>query len=489
MAIRRSFKSDESFVEKLAIGATGTQAVMNDLRRQGFHPIELERGSSSWKVWKQIKIKRLRVPDILLLDTATRIEARAKTSLQISMSHSESDPHRGWDRGLLDDDFVALTVCTKAGSRPIDWRASPLVQYIRVKDMREAWAAGRVTKERPKGAQEGFESSLTWPSAIAKRSGQVVGVTENRLRYRRESDHKTISLSLRRQRIVLNALVSPGEQVHESQIVASVVPVSQHLPRLPMATKESYLGWLSSRDVSVRYTAAKALAHFDSPDVQTVLLRIQQDDSEHLYVRLEAASGLARLGMQAGWKWISESLNSHYLENQLETVIILGELRTTKATDLLVTTLLDTRRHAEIRSGAAWAIGEIGDVRGLDALVCTFTDLTPGLRVEAVRALRKLMDAQCPDLAARLGTAESEQRAGLAWALSRSGRFTVEELVPVCHGDDEARRWIAYILGTQDADIWATRLQPIQDADPEVFFAATVLWQIMRSWIADVDEF
>jgi hypothetical protein len=65
----------------------------------------------------------------------------------------------------------------------------------------------------------------------------------------------------------------------------------------------------------------------------------------------------------------------------------------------------------------------------------------------------------------------------------------VEELVPVCHRDDEARRWVAYILGTQDADIWATRLQSIKEADPEVFFAATVLWQIMRSWIANVDEF
>jgi len=489
MAIRRSFKSDESFLEKLAIGATGTQTVMNDRRQQGLHPIELERGSSSWKVWKQIKIKRLRVPDILLLDTATRIEARAKKSLQISMSHSESDPQRGWDRGLLDDDFVALTVCTKTGSRPIDWRASLFVQYIRVKDMREAWAAGRVIKERPKGAQEGFELRLTWPSAIVKHSGQVTAVTGNRLTYQRESDHRTISLSLCQKKVALNALVRPGDQVHESQIVASVVPVCSRLPKLPMATQGTYLGWLSSHDIAVRYTAAKALAHFHGSEVQAELLRILQDDSEHLYVRLEAASSLARLGTREGWKWIGESLNNPYLENQLETVIILGELRTPEATDLLISTLLDSARHAEIRAGAAWAIGEIGDVKGVDALVRTFSDLTPGLRVEAVRALRKLMDAQCPSLAARLGSAEPDQRAGLAWAISHSGRFTVEELIQVCHGDVNARRWAAYILGTQDADAWTTHLGPIKNADPEVFFAATVLWQIMRSWIANVDEF
>ncbi len=59
----------------------------------------------------------------------------------------------------------------------------------------------------------------------------------------------------------------------------------------------------------------------------------------------------------------------------------------------------------------------------------------------------------------------------------------------MCRSDAEARRWVAYILGTQDANVWATRLGPIKDADSEVYFAATVLWQIMRSWISHVDEF
>ena len=80
MAIRRSFKSDESFLEKLAIGATGTRAVMSDLRQQGFTPIELERGSSNWKIWKQIKIKRLRLPDILLFGLGNPNRGTGKNS-------------------------------------------------------------------------------------------------------------------------------------------------------------------------------------------------------------------------------------------------------------------------------------------------------------------------------------------------------------------------------------------------------------------------
>ena len=100
MAVPRTLKTDESFLEKIAIGATGTRRVFEDLERQGHVPIELERGSRSFKIWKAIKIKRVRVPDILCTRCGHRIESRAKTNLSISMSHSSSDAERGWDAGL-----------------------------------------------------------------------------------------------------------------------------------------------------------------------------------------------------------------------------------------------------------------------------------------------------------------------------------------------------------------------------------------------------
>ena len=63
--VRKSFKTDVSFLEKLSIGATGTRKVLEKLTQQGHMPIELERGSTGYKIWKSIKIKRVRVPDIL----------------------------------------------------------------------------------------------------------------------------------------------------------------------------------------------------------------------------------------------------------------------------------------------------------------------------------------------------------------------------------------------------------------------------------------
>lgn len=48
-----SFKTDESFLEKIAIGAIGTRQVFRVLRELGHTPIELERGSMNYKIWKK----------------------------------------------------------------------------------------------------------------------------------------------------------------------------------------------------------------------------------------------------------------------------------------------------------------------------------------------------------------------------------------------------------------------------------------------------
>ena len=108
MATKRAYKTDESFLEKIAIGAVGTKRVFEDLQRNGHLPIELERSSMSFKIWKKIKIKRVRVPDVLCVNCNKRIESRAKTKLVVSMSHSDADPERGWSFGLEKSDYAAF---------------------------------------------------------------------------------------------------------------------------------------------------------------------------------------------------------------------------------------------------------------------------------------------------------------------------------------------------------------------------------------------
>jgi hypothetical protein len=205
MVNRRSFKSDVSFLEKISMGATGTIAVFNNLEEQGHTPIELERGSRSFKIWKSIKIKRIRVPDVLCVDCGKCIECRTKTKLEISMSHSQVDPARGWDYGLADNDFVAFVVCNRTGDKPVDWHANELIQYVSVKDLRLAQRDSRAISTKPKGAEEGFEIRIIWPTTIANASGTITSVSQDRIQYRRQADKRLITLRLSKKRTSYDA--------------------------------------------------------------------------------------------------------------------------------------------------------------------------------------------------------------------------------------------------------------------------------------------
>jgi HEAT repeats len=442
----------------------------------------------SYKIWKQIKIKRLRVPDILCLNRGTRVEARAKTQLEISMSHSRSDPERGWDKGLADRDVVAVSLCSKSGERPVDWEANKLIQFTSAAELRKAYAEKRVILTERKGAQEGFELRVTWPAVVASSDGVVSAVSESRIQFRRSTDSRTISLALKRGEISLLPLVQVGDQVRAGQIIASVVPISSAIPCVGTSAQNLFIQMLGSSSVADRYTAAKALSHIQSPGSSQALLSRINDESEHIYVRLEAAAGLARVGQAVGMEFIHRTLNDPYLEHRLEAVIILGEIRSPESAEALTAVLLDTAQHAEIRAGAAWALGELQQPASVDALVQVFLELAEPIRIEAARALRKIAATTGANISARFPSAQDEQRAGIAWALSRSGGVNLPELLPLMV-DADARRWVAYILGTQNKDAFVTQIEELRRRDPEVYFAVTVLWKIFASWVYDLEEF
>jgi hypothetical protein len=489
LAARKSFKSDESFLEKISIGAIGTRSVFQDLNAQGHNPIELERGSMSYKIWKKIKIKRIRVPDILLLNNGIRVESRAKTTLEISMSHSFSDPDRGWDFGLADDDFIGFVVCSRVGEKPIDWQAESLVQYVLVKDLRKAYSQGQVIGANPKGAQEGFETRLTWPAAIAKHDGEVKLINEERLQYTRLSDNRTISLRLNRgSDASLNPLVQVGERVTPNQIIASVVPVTRIIPADRTVSEREYIAGLESSSLSERYASAKALSHFHSDAVDQSLLNKVSDEKDHIYVRLEASASLARHSNDRGILFVQECLSNDYLTHILEAVIILSEIGTPTAGKLLVQVLTDVKQDPEIRAGAAWALGELQDKAALEALIESFMSQDEEIRIEAARALAKISRRFNADVVQTFASNEVTKRDGIAWAISKSGNFSLDQLFAQMV-DDNARRWVAYIIGSQDKEVYLNQIERLKSQDTEVYFAVTVLWQIMRSWIYGLEEY
>ena len=381
-----SFKTDESFLEKISIGVIGTQQVFSVLQRQGHKPIELERGSMNYKIWKKIKIKRIRVPDILCVDNGIRVESRAKTKLEISMSHSSSDPDRGWDFGMKETDYVAIVICEKNGSEPVDWIADNLVQFISIKALREAEKEQKVIFVKPKGAEEGFEARINWPACIATSKGEIIEIDKT-IKYRTEEGRiKWVGLTKGGKR--LSPLVKIGDKVQSNQILASVVNVSQTIPDT-IVNSNFFLANLSSLILSERYAAAKALSYFNEKKVISSLLNKLTDKDEHIYVKLEVAASLCRLGAD-GYTFIRECLKDTYLQNILEAVIVLAEIKTDTANKILCNVLLDESFDPEIRAGAAWGLGEQQNKSALTSLIASFNSTDENVKIEAARALGKL---------------------------------------------------------------------------------------------------
>ncbi|OAQ21011.1 HEAT repeat domain-containing protein [Thermosulfurimonas dismutans] len=487
MANRKAFKSDESFLKKISLGATGTIAIFDHLKKLEHKPIELERGSMSFKIWKKIKIKRIRVPDLLCIKCGRCIECRAKSKLEISMSHSESNQNRKWDYGLKDDDFVAFVACKQIGNNPLSWEIDGPIQYVSVRDLRLAHQNNLTILTQPKGAEEGFEMRIQWPASIASAAGTVISIESDRLKYRKESNGRIIPLKLWKQNKRLKPLVKEGEKITKNQIIASVVPVTSTLPCERLFSEEDFIKWLSSSLLTNKYAAIKALAFFHSSEITDLLVKKLKDQYEHFLIKLEAAASLFRQGNDIGYEFIKQCLTNDSLECRLEAVIILGEINNDASCQMLIEILLDKKQDAEIRAGAAWALGELSNKRAIDALIEAFNATEKNIQIEAARALSKLARQFTFEIIKKFSESNELERAGIAWALSQTGKFRLEEMLDLLT-DEEARKWVAYIIGMQDPQRYINGMEQIKMKDKEVYFAVTVFWKIMSSWIWRLEE-
>jgi HEAT repeat protein len=486
MPIPSAFKTDESFLQKLAMGAAATQRTFEDLKANGHDPMELERGSTGFKIWKEIKIKRLRLPDVLCLRCGLRVESRGKAKLEITMSHSRARADRAWDAGLDDPDLVALVACEKVGDDPTAWRASELVQYVPVRFMRDAFKAGLVRTHKPKGAQEGAEVRVTWPAAVSDGPGRVKALEPSALRYVDGSGRER-TVRLKRENVTLQPVVAVGSRFEAKQILASSVPVLTTPPCGTLISTANCVELTRSLSLTDRYMAVKALGRMGDASATDALRSRIADPKEDIYVQLDAAASLLRLGIIDGASFFEETLGRAHESHRLEAVIVLGEVGSPEAVRLLMQTLANEKESPEIRAGAAWALGTAGEREALPALIESFIALDLRIRIEAARALARLARVYLADVVGALQKATPDQRPGIAWALAKAGGVTVEHIVPAL-GDVDSRQWIAYVLGSQPQGPMLTRVEDLARRDPEVYFAVTVLWKILTSWVHGLEE-
>jgi HEAT repeat protein len=491
-----NFKSDESFLKKLAIGAAGTNVTIHLLQQMGFNPIELERGSTGFKIWKRIKIKRIRVPDILCLRTGQRFESRGKTKLEISMSHSLNDPKRAWDFGMRSDDYVSIVLFQQVDDSPVDWKQISPVHFIKVNDLRNAFAENLVSITTPKGVEEGSEIRVVWPTAAANHHSVISFIDDSSIKLSPIGEERQQTIKIKRIRgnrtIILHPQYQIGAEVNQNQIVASVVPVAISLVCPPEVGEEYFREKLRSTSLSERYAAAKALRFRGYTGSTDALVDRINDPDEDIYVKLEAAAALAIYNDERGWEFIENNLSSPTitvpLETQLETVIVSSEIKKDRSQNILIQVLEDNSRDDEIRAGAAWALGQFSSTASATALVNTFNLHKLEIKIEAARALLKMAPRHIEFLVNLLKQIDNSKRDGISWALARTGGYDPSTMLSD-DADNNLRQWASYIIGYGKERFDPIHVQAICESDPEVYFAASVLWQILESWISDLKEY
>ena len=140
---------------------------------------------------------------------------------------------------------------------------------------------------------------------------------------------------------------------------------------------------LKDEDENVRAVAAASLGKLRYSRAAPQLVRALADKSER--VKAHAEWALENIGDEAIPAVMEGAKRT---ATRFRAFRLLGRLKARQAVLLLVEGLRD--RKPEIRTIAAWALGEIGDQSAIPALQQLLGDKNPEVRREAVIALGKL---------------------------------------------------------------------------------------------------
>jgi len=499
---RLALKPDASFFKKIAIGAVGARAVSADLAQYGHEMVELERGSTDTKLWKDVKRKRVRIPDLVCTKCGCRVESRAKTKADLSMSHSPTEESRAWDFGMVDLDMIAFPVCQpveeaywSANKLGVDvsywhernwirWHTLPWINYFTVSSFRNTPHSRSSTK----GVTEGSETSVAWDATFSTRSGTVDSVAEQRVTIRRAADNHRYTWRIKTGSQIV---VSTGDSVEVNQLIAAAVrPVSRSDLKCTAALQSSLLDrLLTSRERTQRYTGVKLARLRKDPEHQDAVTGLVTDPEEDIYIRLEGASYLVSLCSQDATALFGPHLNSPDPQTQLETVIALGETEAPDALSMLIGVLGDPKRPYFLRSAAAWCLGRRSETRAAERLIEAFSDIDPDIREVALEGLVSIGGPAVPLLIAGLCHANNDLAAGCAEALRQLQPIPKETVHRIVEMIDDDSQWAVWLLGTLPRDSVAGAIAQLQDKAPKLHYAITVLWSFAESWISGRWEF
>ena len=493
-----ALKPDSSFFRKIALGAVGSRHVAQDLDHLGHQIAELERGAMDAKLWKDVKRKRVRIPDLVCKRCGLRVESRAKAKAELSMSHSLTAQERAWDFGMVDSDVIAFPVCTAGEEKlwnsgrleePVSywhernwirWQPEGKVNYVRVGHFRTLPPGHATTK----GVTEGSETSVEWTSRFSRQTCVVESIQGQRITIARAGDGRRHTRAIPEP---LRIVVGEGQEILPNQILASVVtPESDDDLRCPNAIPAEYLQrLLVSRERTQRFTGVK-LARLRRDASLEAIATLEADREEDIYIRLEAAAYLVAIRNVAAEDLFAPYLVSPDKSIQLESVIALGEAGTDECVGMLSTILDDSTQPFFARSAAAWCLSRIGGTEACGRLVRAFADVDPNIREEALEGVVTVNSDTVPMLLDGLQAVDPAIAAGCAEALRQHGVWSneaVREISGQLVGADPSM-WTVWLAGNLPRERLAATVTGLQETAPQLHYAITLLWSFVESWVA-----
>lgn len=471
-----AFKVNESFLRFLTMGAVGTSAVRDQLVHVRHQVIELERYSTSNKIWTT-KIKRLRVPDLLCVRCGIRFEVRAKSDLEVKMSDSPDNPDRRWDVGLRDQDIVAFVACREADGAVVPASSAC---FFGVASMR---AAGGVSKlGPPKSASEGAERDRTWPSWVPQKDGTVVEVSAASIRVR-YADGRSYTYALKGK----VAYCVPGTAFKAGEAILAGALDSALDPQCRPIVAWDPAAALRSESAIERYCAAKALGHADAPGITERLAEVAGTDPERR-VALEAAAALAKHGEPRGRTLLRGAYDAAVDDPawRMEVVLILSEIGAQWATEDL-SAIAAGDPLDEVVAACVWGLG-CGRRPCSAGIVPFISHESDDVVIHAIVALSRALSPE--GVGALVDALSGPERAAAAAAevLARAQAFVTQPLLRAAFEAERpspACEWAQFVLGRRDE-------QEVRNAvtstgiPPERLESLSPLWRgLGRNWMTE----
>ncbi len=465
-------KEDADFARYLSMGAVGTAAVATDLRdRFGHQPVELERYSMANKIWT-VKVKRLRIPDLLCVRCGRRVESKAKSNLEVKLSDSATVGREWHAGGLRADDLVAFVRVHFLDTEPV--AGSPA--YFTAEGLKAGVDHAR--KGTRKSPSQGAEIDISWPMWVPTIDGTFVGIRSGHLIYR---DARGLERDYwySKNWPAIHAYLGEGDAfVAGGTIVAGVVPSAGN-PTCPHG------GWdiaedLESASETDLYAAIKAVGILGEDGYKPDLAAISAGGHPDWRIQLEALGSLARLDPHTWTIRLAQVAADveRPLEVQMEAVFILSEIPSPLAAQGLADVAQAVPgRHDEVRSAALWGLGT-GAHPEPSIVLNYITDPSDQVALHAAAGLGDVTDPIAEILVESLGRGD---RAAAVSAAILAKQRRIPELLAVAGSQSEGRLWALRALGDlPPADVMKSVGKQL---DPSVREALDPIWVQNRDWL------